>query len=149
MQIILQADVKALGKKGQVLDVSDGYARNFLIPKGLALEATSTNINILKTKAHAQEVKKGQELEKAKELCGKINDKVLIFKMKAGENGKLFGSITSKEIADTIKKQFGFTIDKKKINMEDALKTLGSANITVKIHEGVSASMTVKIEEEK
>ncbi|MFZ5987985.1 MAG: 50S ribosomal protein L9 [Bacillota bacterium] len=148
MKVILKEDVKGLGKKESLVEVSDGYARNFLIPKGLAVEASSTNINIMKTRKEAEQSKKDRELAQAKELAEKLKTTVVVLKAKAGENGKLFGSITSKDVSDFLKKQHNLDIDKKKIGLPDSLKALGTYEADVKLYPGVSGKLTVKIEQE-
>lgn len=146
MKVILKQDVKGLGKKESMVEVSDGYARNFLFPKGLAVEATATNVNVMNTKKEAEKNKKDRELAAAKALAGKINETTVVIKTKAGENGKLFGSITSKDISEKLKAQHKLDVDKKKINLEDAIKSIGTTTVDVKLYPGVSAKLTVKIE---
>ncbi len=146
MKVILQADVKGKGKKGDMVNVSDGYARNFLFPKGLALEASSKNIQIMKTKKAAADHKKAQDLAVAKELANKVSKCTVTLKAKAGENGKLFGSITSKDIAETLEEQHKIKIDKRKINLDEAIKTLGTTEIEVKIYPEVSAKLKVVVQ---
>lgn len=148
MKVILKEDVKSLGKKEELVDVNDGYARNFLIPKGLAVEASSTNLNIMKTKKDAEKSKKDRELAQAKELAEKLDKTTVVLKAKAGDNGKLFGSITNKDVSDALKKDHKLDIDKKKISMADSMKSLRSYSVEVKLYPGVSAKLTVKIEQE-
>ena len=133
MKVILKQDVKGLGKKESMVEVSDGYARNFLMPRNLAVEASATNINVMKTRKEAEKTKKDRELAQAKELAEKIKDINVMIRTKAGESGKLFGSITSKDIADKLKADFKLDIDKKKIVLEDALKSLGTTKLEVKL----------------
>ncbi|NLP13143.1 MAG: 50S ribosomal protein L9 [Clostridium sp.] len=147
MKVILKEDVKGLGSKESLVNVSDGYARNYLIPRGLAVEATSVNMNIMKTKKEAEKTKKDRELAQAKELAGKLQKIEVVIKVKAGENGKLFGSITGKDIADYLKKNHKFDIDKKKIALSDSIKALGTYEAEVKLYAGVSTKLTVKIEQ--
>ncbi len=149
MKVILKEDVKGLGNKESLVNVSDGYARNFLIPRGLAVEASSTNMNVMKTKKEAEKSKKDRELAQAKELAEKINKTVVTLKAKAGENGKLFGSITTKDIVDALKKEHSIDIDKKKLNVSDSIKVLGTYDAEVKLYPGVSGKLTVKIEQEQ
>ena len=137
MKVILLEDVKALGKKGQIVDVNDGYARNFILKKKLGLEATSTNLNNLK-------LQKANDEKIAKEILEKLT---VVVKMKAGEGGRVFGSVSSKEIAEEAKKQFGVEIDKKKIVMEEAIKSFGAFELPVKLHPEVTAKLRVKVEE--
>ncbi|NTV88898.1 MAG: 50S ribosomal protein L9 [Clostridiales bacterium] len=149
MKVILKQDVKGLGKKENMLEVSDGYARNFLFPKGLAVEASATNINVMKTRNDAEKSKKDRELAHAKELAAKIKEVTVEIRTKAGENGKLFGSITSKDIADKLKSDFGLEVDKKKITMHDAIKSLGTTEVEIKLYPEVSAKLSVKIIQEQ
>lgn len=147
MKVILLEDVKTLGKKGQIVEVNDGYARNMIIPKKLGLEATPANLNNLKLKK-ANEQKIAQEnLEKAKELGAKISELTVVVKIKGGEGGRVFGSVSSKEIAEETQKQFGIEIDKKKIVLDEAIKSFGVFEIGVKLHPEVTAKMRVKVEE--
>lgn len=147
MKVILLEDVKNVGKKGQLVNASDGYARNFLFPKKLALEATKSNMNDLELKKKAEEKKNQQELEEAKELAKQMEAKEVIVSVKTGENGKTFGSVTNKEIAEALEKQTGLKIDKKKIVLEEPIKMVGSKTVIVKIHSQVNAEVSVKIVE--
>ncbi len=146
MKVILKQDVKGLGKKEQLVEASDGYARNFLFPKGLAVEASATNVNIMKTKKEAEAHKKEREIAQAKELAKKIKDITITLKVKAGDNGKLFGSITSKDVAEAMKTQQKLEIDKKKLVMPDAIKSVGTFEVEVKLYPEISSKFTVKIE---
>lgn len=146
MKVILKQDVKGMGKKESMVEVSDGYARNYLIPRGLAVEATATNLNVMNTKKEAERTKKERELAGAKALAEKIKNTTVVIKTKAGENGKLFGSITSMDIAGKLKSDFGIDIDKKKIQLQDALKSLGTTEVEVRLYPEVSAKLTVRIE---
>lgn len=148
MKVILKQDVKGLGKKESMVEVSDGYARNFLIPRGVAVEASATNINVMNSKREAEKTKKSKELEKAKALAEKLKDITVVIKGKAGESGKLFGSITNKDVSDKLKKDYNIDIDKKKIVLTDTLKSLGTTEVEVKLYPEVSAKLTVKIEQE-
>lgn len=143
MKVILKADVKSVGKKGEVINASDGYARNFLFPRGLAVEATENSIKTLEKNKAEEAKKKAEELSAAKELAKELSEKVISIKVKTGDNGKLFGSITSKDIADEIKKQHSKDFDKKKIVLEDAIKVAGAYNIEIKLYPEVSAKMKV------
>ena len=145
MKVILKEDVKGVGKKEEMVEVSPGYARNFLLPKGLAVEASSENINIMNTKKAAEKARKDREFEDAKVLASKLEGKTVIIKAKAGENGKLFGSITSKDISDRIKEDLKLDVDKKKINLPDAIKTLGTKQVEIKVYPKVSATINVSI----
>ncbi len=146
MKVILKQDVKGLGKKEQMVEASDGYARNFLFPRGLAVEASASNVNIMKTKKEAEAHKKEREISQAKELADKIKNITVTLKVKAGENGKLFGSITGKDIADALKTQHKLDIDKKKLVMPDSLKSVGTFDVEVKLYPEISSKFTAKIE---
>lgn len=145
MKVILKQDVKGIGKKGEVINTSDGYARNFLFPRNLAVEATEGNIKNVETLKANEAKKKAEELQKAKDLAKKISEYTINIEVKAGENGKLFGSITSKDIADEIKKKYKLDIDKKKVVLEEPIKTAGVYTVEVKIYPEVSAKMKVNI----
>lgn len=147
MKVILLQDVKALGKKDDICEVADGYAKNGLINKKLAVEATPKALNDLKLKKANNDKVAAENLAAAKELSEKIKGKVVVVKIKCGEGGKTFGSITGKEIAEEAKKQYGFDIDKKKIVLKDPIKELGSYDVTYKVHPEVSAVLSVKVEE--
>ena len=145
MKVILKADVKGHGKKGDLVEASDGYAKNFLIPKGLAVLADKTALNDFENKKSAALFHKSQEEMRAQELAGKLEGKKVTFRLKAGENGKLFGSITAKDVAEQIKMQLHLEVDKKKVAMSDAIKTLGVTNVTVKVYPGISATVKVEV----
>lgn len=143
MKVILLEDVKALGKKGEIVNVNDGYARNFILPKKLGLEATSKNLNDLKLKK-ANEARLAQEqLEEAQALGKKIEAGKVELAIKVGEGGRAFGSVSSKEIASAVKEQMGYDIDKKKIQLKDAIKALGTHTVPVKLHPKVTAELKV------
>ena len=147
MEIVLLEDVKALGKKGQIVKVNDGYARNFILPKKLGVEATSKNLNDLKLqKANAAKVA-AEQLAAAKELAEKIKAVSVTLKMKAGEGGKAFGSVSSKEIAAAAAEQLNLDIDKKKLVLPEPIKTVGNHEVPVKLHKDVTAKLTVKVTE--
>ena len=147
MKVILLEDVKALGKKGEIVNVSDGYARNCILPKKLGLEATSKNLNDLKLKK-ANEAKVAQEqLEEAQALAKKIEAGKVELAIKVGEGGRAFGSVSSKEIAAAVKEQMGYDIDKKKIQLKDVIKTLGTHTVPVKLHPKVTADLKVIVTE--
>ena len=146
MKVILLEDVKALGKKGQIVNVNDGYARNFILPKKLGLEATSKNLNDLKLQKQNDEKVAQEKLDAAKALAEEIKEKSITVKIQAGVEGKVFGSISSKEIATEAKKQLNMDIDKKKIVIPDAIKSLGTYNVNIKLHKDVTATLTVKVE---
>ena len=147
MEVILLQDVKALGKKGEIVNVNDGYARNFILPKKLGLEATGKNLNDLKLQK-ANEAKVAQELwDEAKELGKKLEAGKVELSIKVGEGGRAFGSVSSKEIAVAVKEQMGYDIDKKKIQLKDAIKTLGTHTVPVKLHPKVTADLKVIVTE--
>ncbi|MDY3031939.1 MAG: 50S ribosomal protein L9 [Clostridia bacterium] len=147
MQVILNQDVKGQGKKGQMVNVSDGYARNYLLPRGLAKEATKSNINVMKGKAESLEYKIKTETEEAKAIAEKMKEIEVVIKAKAGDNGKLFGSITSKDVAEELKMQHHIKIDKKKLVMSD-IKKLGVTEVQVKLYTGVSGTLKVNVQAE-
>ena len=148
MKVILKQDVKGLGKEEDMVNVSDGYARNYLFPRGLAAEASAGNINIMNTKKKAEKTKKDRELAQARELAEKLGNITVVIKTKSGENGKLFGSITSKDIADGLKSGHNIDIDKKKIVLPDPIKNLGTTQVEVKLYPEVSARIAVKTVQE-
>lgn len=144
MKVILMADVKGQGKKGDLINASDGYAKNFLLPKGLAKIADKSAINELEGKKSAAAYHKNQEELRAKELADKLEGKKVTFKAKSGENGKLFGSITAQDVANEIKMQLHLEVDKKKIQLE-SIKTLGTTDAVVKIYPGINAKVKVEV----
>ena len=146
MKVILLQDVKALGKKGEVVNVNDGYARNFILPKKLGLEGTSKNLNDLKLQKQNDEKVAQEKLDAAKALAEEIKEKSITVKIQAGVEGRVFGSISSKEIALEAKKQLNMDIDKKKIIIPDAIKSLGTYNVNIKLHKDVMATLAVKVE---
>ncbi|MGN0317220.1 MAG: 50S ribosomal protein L9 [Lachnospira sp.] len=148
MQVILLEDVKTLGKKGQIVDINDGYARNFVLPKKLGIEATAKNLNDLKLQKKREEKEAAEELAKAKELAVKVEEKPVVVKMKIGEGGRTFGAISTKEISVAAKDQLGLDIDKKKMKLDDAIKALGTYEVAVKLHREVTAKLVVKVEQE-
>ncbi len=149
MKVLLEQDVKGTGTKGQIVDVSDGYARNFLLPRKLATPADAASINAANIKKSAAQHKKFQAGVEAREEAKRLTGIKVTVLSKVGEGGKLFGAITSKEIAAALEKQHGTKIDKKKIVLADPIKTLGSQEVTVKLYEGVSAKFTVEVAEQK
>lgn len=146
MKVVLNQDIKGVGKKHQLVEVSEGYARNFLLPKKLASVADNKNINESKNKISSIQFKKQTELEQANELKVKIEKEVVKLKHKTGENGRLFGSVTEKEIADEINKKLEININKKKIIMKNAIKQLGAYEVSIKLYEGVIAKIKVVVE---
>ena len=145
MKVILKADIKGVGKKDQVINASDGYARNFLFPKNLAVEANSENMSKLKAKQDSNAYKKSQEKEEAEKGADKLSKILLKIKVKSGANGKIFGGVSSKEIADNLEKQYQIKIDKKKIELKETIKTLGTVNIEIKLFEGVIGKLRVDV----
>lgn len=147
MQVILQQDVQGTGKKGELVKVSDGYAKNFLIKKGLAVAATKQALGELKSRQAAQDHKAQQELDTANETAGAISGRTVKISAKAGESGKLFGSVTSKEVADALSAQLGVDVDKRKITLDAEIKAFGTYNAEIKLHAGVSAKIYVMVGE--
>ncbi len=147
MKLILLEDVKSVGKKGDLINASEGYAKNFLLPKKLAVEATKSNLNDYELKQKADAKRRQEELEKAQETAAALKDKVVTIKVKTGGNGKLFGSVTNKEVADAIVEQTKLDIDKKKVSIGDPIKMVGERTAVVKLHPKVSVEVTIKIEE--
>ena len=147
MKVILIEDVKSLGKKGQLVEVNDGYARNFILAKKLGLEATPKNLNDLKLKKANDEKVAKEIYEEAKAFGERLKEMEVNVSIKTGEGGKIFGSVSSKEIASACKEQHGIEIDKKKIQLPESLKNFGSYEVTVKLHPQVAAKLTVKVTE--
>ena len=147
MKVILTQDVKGSGKKGELINAADGYARNFILPKKLGIEATSKNINDLKLqKAHEDKVA-AEQLAAAKVLAEELKNKSVELKMKVGEGGRTFGAISTKEIAAAAKEQLGYELDKKKISVDEPIKSLGVHNVKIKLHPKVTADLKVKVTE--
>lgn len=147
MQVILTQDVKGQGKKGQMVNVSDGYARNYLLPRGLAQEATKENINIMKGKAESLEYKIKTEKEAAQKIVDTLKEIEVVLSAKCGANGKLFGSITSKDVSEALKMQHHIKLDKKKFVMDD-IKTLGTTEVEIKVYTGISGKLKVVVKEQ-
>ena len=147
MQIVLLEDVKALGKKGEIVKVSEGYARNFIIPKKLGVEATTKNLNDLKLKKANEEKVAAQHLAEARELAEKLEKASVTLSIKSGDNGKAFGSVSGKEIGKAIQEQLGLDVDKKKLVLPEPLKTFGTHEVPVKLHRDVTAKLSVKVVE--
>ena len=145
MKVILLDNIKGVGKKDEIINASDGYARNYLFPKKLAVEATKENLGKLESKNEANKFKKQNEKNDAIEVANKLKELVLTIKVKAGENGKIFGGVTSKEISENLKKQYKIEIDKKKIEVKETIKNIGRFTINIKLYEGVNAKLTVNI----
>lgn len=146
MKVVLLADVKGHGKKGELCNVSDGYARNFLFPKKLAVEADNAALNELKNREESAAHHKQEEIKKANETAAKLEGKTVVIKAKAGTAGRLFGSVTSKEIAAEIKNTLGIEIDKKKMTAPD-IKNFGEYTAEIKLYQGITAKLTVKVTE--
>lgn len=148
MKVILLQDVKSLGKKGEIVNVSDGYARNFVLPKGLGVEADAKNMNDLKLqKANEQKVAQ-EQLEAAQELAKVLETKQVVVKIRSGEGGRTFGSVSSKEIAAEAKKQCDLELDKKKIQLPEPIKALGAYEVGIRLHPKVTGTLKVKVIEE-
>jgi large subunit ribosomal protein L9 len=147
MKVILLQDVKSLGKKGDMVEVNKGYAGNYLVPRKLAVEATSKNVNDLKLQKANQNKKAAAALEEAQNLAKELEDKTVELKMKVGEGGKTFGAISTKEIAAAAKEQLGYEIDKKKISVDEAIRSLGVHVVKIKLHPKVTAELKVNVTE--
>ena len=148
MKVVLLEDVKSLGKKGEIVEVSEGYARNFIIPKKKGVEANQENLNTLKLqKANEEKIAK-EKLEAAKELAAKLNEASVSLTIKGGKDGRTFGSVSSKEIEEAIKSQLGIEIDKKKLVIAEPIKTFGNHEVKVKLHKDMTAALQVKVGEE-
>lgn len=145
MKVILKADIKGVGKKDQVINASDGYARNFLFPKNLAVEANAENMSKLKGMQDSKAFKKSQEKEEAMNIAEKLSKIILKIKVKAGGNGKIFGGVSTKEIAENLEKQYQIKVDKKKIVLDEAIKNLGMFDIEIKLFEGVVGKVKVNV----
>ena len=145
MKVILLQDIKGVGKKDEVINASDGYARNFLFPKKMAVPADEGNMARLQSKKDSQEYKKELERKDAKQVKSKIENIVLEIKVKAGENGKIFGGVTSKEISEELKNRYSIQVDKKKIILKETIKTLGRFNIEIKLYEDIVANLVLQI----
>ena len=145
MKVILKTDIKGVGKKDQIINASDGYARNFLFPKNLAVEANAENMSKLKAKQDSNAFKKSQEKEEAEKISDKLSKIQLKIKVKSGANGKIFGGVSSKEIAENLEKQYQIKVDKKKIDIKETIKTLGMITLDIKLFEGVIGKVKVDI----
>ena len=145
MKVILKQDIKGVGKKNEVINASDGYARNFLFPKNLAVEATAENMQKLNSQNQAKQYRKDLEKEQAQEIAKKLEKITVEIKVQAGENGKIFGSVSSKEIAENLEKQYKITIDKKKINIKEPIKVIGVRTIEAKLFEGVVGKIKIDV----
>ena len=145
MKVILLENVKGVGKKDEIINANDGYARNFLLPKKLAVEANNQNLAKLKSKQESNEHKKITEKQEAEDLAKKLEKIILKIQVKAGENGKIFGGVTAKEIAEQLQKQHNFKVDKKKIDLKETIKQTGMFTIDLKLYEGVNAKLKIHI----
>ena len=145
MKVILLDNIKGVGKKDEIINASDGYARNFLLPRKLAVEANNENLAKLKAKQSANDYRKDVEKQEAKKMAEKLKGILLKVRVKAGENGKIFGGVTAKEISEQLEKQYGFKVEKKKIELKETIKTIGIFNIDLKLYEGVSGKLKVHV----
>ena len=145
MKVILKENIKGVGKKDEIINASDGYARNFLFPKNLAVEANAENLSKLKAKNESKEYQKEQEKEAAKKIADKMAKIQLKIQVKAGENGKIFGGVSSKEIAENLEKQYKIKVDKKKIDLKETIKTLGEFTIEIRLYEGVLGKVRIDV----
>lgn len=148
MKVILVQDVKNLGRKNELVNVAEGYGRNFLIPRGLAVEATEANM-----KRHVQEQQREADKQEraaaeARETAARLGEKALVLKVKAGEGGRLFGSVTSSDIAEQVERQFGVTVDRRRIELDEPLKTIGSHKVSIRLHPGIQAELEVNVVED-
>ena len=147
MKVILQQDVKGKGKKGELVNVSDGYARNYLLPRGLAVEANSNNLNVMRTQNEAKARKIAEEKAAARALADSLEGKTVEIAVKAGENGKLFGSVTAKEIADAIQDSLHLEVDRRKIQLEEPIRSCGTASVVVRLYPDITATVFVVVKE--
>lgn len=147
MKVILLEDVKSLGKKGEIVNVNDGYARNFILKKNLGMEATPKNLNDLKLQKQNDEKIAAENLEKAKELAAELADKSVTLSIKAGSDGRTFGSVSTKEISTAAKEQLGYDLDKKKMHLKEPIKSIGTFTVPIKLHPKVTAELKVFVKE--
>ena len=145
MKVILKENIKGVGKKDEIINASDGYARNFLFPKNLAVEANAANMSKLKAKQEANQYKKDVEKEEAQKIAEKLSKIELVIEVKAGENGKIFGGVSAKEIAENLENKHQIKVDKKKIELKETIKTLGERTIDMKLYEGVVGKVKLRI----
>ena len=145
MKVILKQDIYGVGKKAQIVNAADGYARNYLFPKNLAVPADAGNMNNLKAKNESIAFRKSEDLKEAKEIAEKLKKITLKFRVKAGENGKLFGGVTAKEISEALKKEYNINVDKKKILLNETIKNVGITKVDLKLNEGVMATVSIMI----
>ena len=147
MKVILLEDVKSLGKKGEVVNVNDGYARNLLFKKNLGIEATKQNLNDLKLQKQNNDKLEAERLEEAKKLAKELEEKEVVLEIKTGSDGRVFGSVSTKEIAEAAKEQLGYELDKKKMHLKDAIKSIGTFHVPVKLHPKVTVELKVVVKE--
>lgn len=147
MKVILLEDVKSLGKKGEVVNVNDGYARNLLFKKNLGIEATKQNLNDLKLQKQNNDKLEAERLEEAKKLAKELEEKEVVLAIKTGSDGRVFGSVSTKEIAEAAKEQLGYGLDKKKMHLKDAIKSIGTFHVPVKLHPKVTVELKVVVKE--
>ena len=147
MKVILLEDVKSLGKKGEVVNVNDGYARNLLFKKNLGIEATKQNLNDLKLQKQNNDKLEAERLEEAKKLEKELEEKEVVLAIKTGSDGRVFGSVSTKEIAEAAKEQLGYELDKKKMHLKDAIKSIGTFHVPVKLHPKVTVELKVVVKE--
>ena len=145
MKVILLSDIKGVGKKDQIINANDGYARNYLFPKKLAVEATTGNLSNLKSKQESNQFRKDLQKDEAIKIAETMKNIKLSIKVKAGENGKIFGGVTSKEISESLKQQHNIEVDKKKINLSETIKNIGTYEVDIKLYEGVIGKLTVQV----
>ena len=145
MKVILKQDIKGVGKKDTVINAADGYARNYLLPKGLAVEADSSNMSNLNAKKSSENFRKEQEKQEAQKLAKRLEGILLKINVKAGENGKIFGGVTAKEISENLDSQYGLKVDKKKIELKETIKTIGEFAINVRLYEGIVAKLKIDV----
>ncbi|MGI6562154.1 MAG: 50S ribosomal protein L9 [Clostridia bacterium] len=145
MKVILKADVKGLGKKDDLIECKDGYARNYLFPHGLAVPATPENLGIMNSKKKAESEKVTREVQQAKNMAARLQGQTVVIDASAGEKGKLFGSITNKDISDAIKQQLNITVDRKKILMDENIKSIGEHKLTAKLYTGIDVEFIVSV----
>lgn len=147
MKVILLEDVKSLGKKGEVVNVNDGYARNLLFKKNLGIEATKQNLNDLKLQKQNNDKLEAERLQEAKDLAKELEQKEVVLAIKAGSDGRVFGSVSTKEIAEAAKEQLGYELDKKKMQLKESIKSIGTFQVPVKLHPKVTAQLKVVVKE--
>lgn len=148
MKVILTEDVKKLGKKGEIVNVADGYGRNFLIPRGLAVEATDANVKHWRHEQKTAEIRRQREVEEARALAERLNGLTLTLRAKAGEGGRLFGSVTAEDVAAAIGKTLGTRFDRRKLDMPEPIKVLGTTSVPVRVYPGIAAAIRVQVNAE-